>query len=417
MPQVVSAMRTFFGKSTLSFVARLLRQKRDLESRVRELSAQLSKRDFETRLIFESQPEGVLLVDADGRILRANHRVAELFGYSAEQLLGQPVEMLLPVSLRAAHTEQRKGYLKAPTVRPMGQGRDLRGRRRDGSEFPVELSLSPVQHGDATYVLVGAIDITVRKSAEEEVRRLNSELERRVEERTAELRAANQELESFSYAVAHDLRAPLRAMAGFSQALIEDYGDKIENEARVYLDQIILGSKHLGELIDGLLQLSRNTRGELRRDRIDLSAVAVGILEELARQEPQRMVSWHVEPGLVVRGDTRMFHVVMRNLLGNAWKYTSGNPQALIRVHSAKEDGRRLICVTDNGAGFSMAHAEKLFQPFQRLHRQDEFPGIGIGLATVQRIIHRHGGEIYATAAPGQGASFRIWLPQYANEA
>ncbi|HYA59321.1 MAG TPA: PAS domain S-box protein [Burkholderiaceae bacterium] len=417
MPAVVSAMRTYFQKSTLSHVARLMRQKRELESRVRELSAQLSEREFETRLIFESQPEGVLLVDAGGHILRANHRIAELFGYSAEELLGQPVEMLLPESLRAAHVGHRKGYLQAPTVRPMGQGRDLKGRRRDGSEFSVELSLAPVQHGDASYVLVGAIDITVRKSAEEEVRRLNNELERRVEERTAELKAANQELESFGYAVAHDLRAPLRAMAGFSQALIEDYGDQIEDQARVYLDQIVLGSRHLGELIDGLLQLSRNTRGELRRDRIDLSALALGILEELAHEEPQRTVSWRVEPGLTARGDPRMFTVVMRNLLGNAWKYTSGNPQALIRVHSAQEAGRHLICVTDNGVGFSMAHAEKLFQPFQRLHRQDEFPGIGIGLATVQRIIHRHGGEIDATAAPGQGASFRFWLPPYANEA
>jgi len=235
---------------------------------------------------------------------------------------------------------------------------------------------------------------------------LNAELERRVEERTAELQAANQELESFGYTVAHDLRAPLRAMEGFSQALMEDYGERVDGEARVYLNQIIRGSGHLGELIDGLLQLSRSVRGELRRDRVDLSAMAEGILAEFARGEPSRKVSCRVERGLVVRADARMMEIVMRSLLGNAWKYTVRTPAAAIRVFASNDGGERMFHVVDNGIGFNMAHSDKLFQPFQRLHRQDEFPGIGIGLATVQRIVHRHGGQIRADSSPGQGAEF-----------
>jgi signal transduction histidine kinase len=231
------------------------------------------------------------------------------------------------------------------------------------------------------------------------------------ERNLAELRAANEELESFSYTVAHDLRAPLRAMGGFSQALLEDYAERIDGGARVYLDQIIRGSEQLGELIDGLLQLSRSTQGELRRDRIDLSELALAILAELARADPSRTVTWKVEAGLTVRADARMIEAVLRNLLGNAWKFTASVPAARIRVYATDDGAQREYCVSDNGIGFDMTHAEKLFQPFQRLHRQDEVPGIGIGLATVQRIVHRHGGQIRAASAPGKGALFCFSLP------
>ena len=260
-------------------------------------------------------------------------------------------------------------------------------------------------------IVIFVDDITARQRAEAEVRRLNAELEDRVRQRTAELEAANQELDSFAYAVSHDLRAPLRAMSGFSQALQEDYGEQLDSEARVYLDQIIIASRHMSGLIDGLLTLSRSTRGELRRDPVDLTALTERLLRDQAAAEPERQVVWQVEPGLCIQGDPVMLEVVMRNLVENAWKYTAKTPNATIRVYTENQEGKRYFCVADNGAGFDMNHANRLFKAFQRLHRQDEFPGIGIGLATVQRIIHRHGGAIRAEGAPGCGATFRFTLP------
>lgn len=259
-------------------------------------------------------------------------------------------------------------------------------------------------------------EMAQRERAEEEVRRLNASLEQRVQERTAELTAANKELDSFAYAVSHDLRAPLRAMNGFAQALAEDYGDRLEGEAKAYLDQIGTASKRMSDLVDGILTLSRCTRGGLEREVVDLSSMVNGLLEELARSDPARRVAVDVEPGLAVLGDPRMLEVVVSNLLENAWKYTGKAAEPAIRIYVELRDGQTWTCVADNGAGFDMAHAEHLFQPFQRLHRQDEFPGIGIGLATVQRIVHRHGGHIEGQGAPDQGAKFCFYLPGSASD-
>ncbi|RZT90024.1 PAS domain S-box-containing protein [Azospira oryzae] len=257
-----------------------------------------------------------------------------------------------------------------------------------------------------------ARDITREVAAEEQIRQFNDSLERRVKERTAELAAANHELEGFAYAVSHDLRAPLRAITGFSQALLEDYGDKLEGEAREFLDEIIRGGRHLGELIDGLLTLSRCTRGELRREPVDISALAEAMAREIRSHQRGAHFTLEVEPGIQVQGDPAMLEVVMRNLMENAWKYSAHQKTPHIRVYADSITADTVAwCVADNGAGFDMNYANKLFKPFQRLHRQSEFAGTGIGLATVQRIIHRHGGDITASSAVNQGAVFRITLP------
>lgn len=254
-------------------------------------------------------------------------------------------------------------------------------------------------------------DITERRAAQEALQALNAELEARVQARTAELQAANDELDSFAYAVSHDLRAPLRAMSGFAQALVEDHGAQLDAEARSYLDEIVKGSERMGGLIDGLLTLSRTLRGALRADDVDLSQLALRCEAELRRAEPQRRVEVRIEPGLRATGDRRMLDAVVNNLLGNAWKYSRDTVEARIEFFSRRIDDATWICVKDNGAGFDMMHAGRLFKAFARLHRHDEFPGLGIGLATVQRIIQRHGGRIVAEGEPGRGATFCFTLP------
>ncbi len=284
--------------------------------------------------------------------------------------------------------------------------------RADGSHRWVTARGEVVRDADGVLTrLHGTVqDITERKQAAAALQALNASLEQRVEQRTAELTAANRELDSFAYAVSHDLRAPLRAMSGFSHALLEDYGEQLDGQARTFLEQIGIASRKMGELIDGLLALSRHSRGVLVRETVDVSALATDILAQLARGQPERAVRTEVEPGLMVRGSARMIEAVLQNLLGNAWKYTARTAAPAIRVGRGAVGEVHGICVADNGAGFDMAYAGQLFQPFRRLHREDEFPGIGIGLATVHRIVRRHGGEIDVQAEPDKGATFCFTL-------
>lgn len=256
-------------------------------------------------------------------------------------------------------------------------------------------------------------DITQQTLAEQEIRRLNASLEQRIQERTRELKDAYDELESYSYAVAHDLRSPLRIINGFAQALGED-NPGLGNASRAHLQRIMGASAKMGQLIDGLLQLSQYARGEVQRHPVNISAIATRLLEDLASDDPQRQVQWSVDPGLQAMADSPLIEALLQNLLHNAWKYTAQTPQAQIRVCADTLAGQLAFCVSDNGAGFDMARAGKLFQPFQRLHLPHEFGGLGIGLATARRIVLRHGGMLTAQSAPGQGASFRFTLPEAA---
>jgi light-regulated signal transduction histidine kinase (bacteriophytochrome) len=257
-----------------------------------------------------------------------------------------------------------------------------------------------------------AIEIADRrlKDNELEITQHRDHLEERVRHRTAELDASNKELEAFSYSVSHDLRAPLRAIDGFSLALVEDYGDQVDEAARGYLDRVRRAAQRMGELIDDMLLLSRVSRSEMHYARVDLSSLAEHLIQELRSGEPGRNVQVDIAPGLVANGDERLLRILLQNLLGNAWKFTGKASQAKIEFDTRMAGSEQVFFVRDNGAGFDMRYVANLFGAFRRLHSDDEFPGTGIGLATVQRIINRHGGRVWAEGEVGRGATFSFVL-------
>ena len=266
-----------------------------------------------------------------------------------------------------------------------------------GQVLTINFSLVPVTDADGriAYVVAEGRDITPLKKAEEALK-----------ERGTQLEAANKELEAFAYSVSHDLRAPLRSIDGFSQALLEDYADNLDAEGQRHLQRVRAASQRMAELIDDLLALSRITRSEMHHETVNLSALAQTVAEGLRQAEPERQVEFVIAANLVAPVDGRLLRAALENLLGNAWKFTAKQPQGRIEFGAMRQEGQTVYFVRDNGAGFDMTYADKLFGPFQRLHTTAEFSGSGIGLATVQRIIHRHGGRIWAEGVVDKGATF-----------
>jgi PAS domain S-box-containing protein len=379
---------------------------RDVTQR-KENERQVRDREARFRALVEAAPDATVIADSDGRIVRVNAQTERLFGYDRDVLVGMGIEALLPERFRARHVGHRAGYTDQPRVRPMGAGLDLFGRRADGSEFPVSISLSPVTTDEGVMVIASVRDVTDQRAAERKIRDLNERLTRD----NTELEVVNRELEAFSYSVSHDLRGPLRAIDGFSQALIEDCGATLDEVGRGHLTRVRRAAQRMGSLIDDLLMLSRVARSDLMLETVDMSALAEAILGGLAAAEPERRVSVSVEPGVVALGDRRLLAIALENLLGNAWKFTSRRDAAEIAFGREEQGGRAVLFVRDNGAGFDMAHADQLFRAFQRLHDTQAYPGTGIGLATVQRVVHKHGGRVWAMAEVDRGATFFFALP------
>jgi PAS domain S-box-containing protein len=293
-------------------------------------------------------------------------------------------------------------------------GTEFRVKHRDGAIHWIKANALVLrdQHGKPVRMIGLNQDITEQRKAQDEVHCLNQSLEKRVQERTAQLEVANKELEAFSYSVSHDLRSPLRSIDGFSRVLTEDYQDKLDENGKHYLSRIQLGTQRMGHLIDDLLKLSKTSRHEMTVSECDLSRLCSQVVGDLADLNPERRIEVIIQPGMLVQADHRLIRVVLENLLGNAWKFTSKSEAPRIEVGEiVSSGGKRTFFIRDNGAGFDMAYADKLFNAFQRLHASSDFEGTGIGLAIVQRIIHRHGGRVWAEAKPDEGATFYFAIP------
>lgn len=383
---------------------------------------QLRQQADRIRLLLDSTAEAIYGVDMEGKCTFVNPSCLALLGYAHEgQLLGKPMHQLIHHSYPDGTSYPREKcriYLAERRDETVQCDQEVFWRA-DGTPLPAEYWSHPIhQEGKVVGHVVAFVDITARKKTEAELLRHRHHLEDMVAQRTTALRrlteelaAANKELESFSYSVSHDLRTPLRAIDGFSHVLETDYGAQLDAGAKTYLGRIRAGAQKMGQLIDDLLRLSRVTRQEFKRLDVDLSALAETIVAGLRDAEPQRQVQVDIAPNLVVIGDPGLLRVALENLLGNAWKYTSRRDKAQIGFGSREENDERVFFVRDNGAGFDMRYSDKLFVAFQRLHRPEEFQGTGIGLATVQRVLMRHGGRIWAESEVEHGATFYFTVP------
>ena len=355
--------------------------------------------------LFELAPDAFVAASEDGRIVRVNAQTEILFGYTRDELVGKLVEILVPGWFQRAHPDRREDSAHTP-LGPMREGLELSGRRKDASEFAADIMLSRIEtkRGKLTKIVIR--NGTAHVEMAEHIQELNRSLEKHVEE----LQAANHELETFNYSVSHDLRAPLRQIDGFARILREQMGPQSDPDSSHYLKRIQDAATRMGCLLEGMLDLARLGRQGLRVQVTDLNLLAREVIEELKLEAPNRQIEWILDPLPIINCDSVLVKAVFFNLLSNAVKFTQRRECAIIRIGQRHENGETVIFVGDNGVGFNMKYADKLFGIFQRLHRSEDFPGTGIGLATVQRIIKKHGGRIWAEAELDSYATFHFTL-------
>ena len=349
-------------------------------------------------------------VDAKGMYTYVSPMEENILGYKTDEIIGKKYfyDSFAP-DIKAEMTKAALGVFAEKGVFTNLENANI---HKDGHVVILSTSGSPLL--DAKGNLMGYrgadTDITQRKQGEEEIKRINAELEQRVHERTFQLETINKELESFSYSVSHDLRSPLRSIDGFSNLLLKNYSNLLDDQGKDYFQRVMKASRRMGLLIDDLMKLSRFTRIEMKRGITNLSSIAESIVEEFKSADPERQINIFIQPGMIANVDSDLIQNALQNLFDNAWKYSKNKADAKIEFGAMEKDGNTVYYVRDNGAGFDMKYVDKLFSAFQRLHSDDEFEGTGIGLATVNRIIHRHGGTIWAEGAVNSGATFYFTL-------